>query len=270
MSKAFWNPAAWLEQSGGLVRGRVDGAVEHHRPDVGREGLRVHRADLGSVGVADVGELLIAQRGAQNVEILCHVTGSDRAEERGTVYLSGAAGPLDTVAHALLDPRVRLRDLLRGAEPIVGGPVGVALRIRTARDRRRRRSGPSRVEADQVEAFPQILGIAGGDDLPELGGTADPGAAEVEDGGPDAVAGGRRPEYGDLHLLAVGLVVFHGHRQMAALHVRAAQHLLGVIVRAELGARAPLELLAVVLLEPGRYRGRAGRRWSGRRGRGTG
>ena len=49
---------------------RVDGAVEDHRPHLVREGLRAGRADPRAVRVAQVGQLRIAQRGPQHVEVL--------------------------------------------------------------------------------------------------------------------------------------------------------------------------------------------------------
>ena len=67
-----------------LGRGRreVDGTVEHHRSDAGGEQLRVHRADGGPVGVAEVGELRIAEGGTDVLQVMGDGPGADLGEPR--------------------------------------------------------------------------------------------------------------------------------------------------------------------------------------------
>ena len=84
----------------------VDGAVEDHRAHVLRELLGVERPDPGAVRVAEVGQLVVAERRAHRVEILGHVGGSDVGEEV-LAHLVHAA--LDEVLGLLLDVRDALR-----------------------------------------------------------------------------------------------------------------------------------------------------------------
>jgi hypothetical protein len=63
---------------------RVQRAVQHHRPDPLREGLGVAGADPGAVGEAEVGQLLVTQHRAQDVQVAHHLPGAQVGQHRGT------------------------------------------------------------------------------------------------------------------------------------------------------------------------------------------
>ena len=74
--------AAHLAQRGGrAVERRVDRAVEHHAPDAIGELLGVERAEVRAVRVADVVEVLLAERGAEAVEIVRGLAGREVGED---------------------------------------------------------------------------------------------------------------------------------------------------------------------------------------------
>ena len=55
-----------MTRAGGRVGERwINRAVEHHRPDVLGEQLRVYRAEEGAVRLADIRQLLVTERGAE-------------------------------------------------------------------------------------------------------------------------------------------------------------------------------------------------------------
>ena len=122
---------------------RFDGAVERHRPDLVGEELRVHAAEAGAVGEAEVAELVVADRLPDAV----HVTsGVDRAEVRQLVAVLLLAG----VREALVE-RVELVDLI-GLGHGVERRVDVLLLVAHA-DERVALTDAAGIEAHEIEAL---------------------------------------------------------------------------------------------------------------------
>ena len=65
---------------------RVDGAVEHQRAHVLRKRLGVGGADPGAIGVAEVGQLAIAEHRAQHVHVLDDLARAEVGEHLRTVF----------------------------------------------------------------------------------------------------------------------------------------------------------------------------------------
>lgn len=133
-------------------RQRVDVAVEDHGPDLVGEQVGVGGAQDGPVGDAEVIELRLAHRPAEQVEVLGGVGGRHVAQEVGVALLAAAAQVLVRVdpgrallgAHREAGRFVRAPGLglLGGVEAVHGGAVADA---------------PG-VPADDVEPFAQVLG----------------------------------------------------------------------------------------------------------------
>ena len=81
-SSACSKPAALARCSSPMRRRQVDGGVEHQRPDPVGELLRVDRADHGAVGVAEVRQPVVAERGAEPIEVAGDVAAADPREPR--------------------------------------------------------------------------------------------------------------------------------------------------------------------------------------------
>ena len=129
----------------------VDGAVEDHRPHVLRVGLGVGGADPGAVRVAEVGQLVVAQRRADGIQIPGDVDGSDIGQEVLAHLVDAAADELLGLVLDVGHARRAVVDVRLGAQPVVVG-------IRVAPDRRPRRPHPAGVEPDQVEPLADPLG----------------------------------------------------------------------------------------------------------------
>ena len=67
-----------------LLRGEVGGddAVEHHPADLLGEEVGVDRAEVGAVRLAEVGELLLAERGPQHVQVASGIPRRHVCEQR--------------------------------------------------------------------------------------------------------------------------------------------------------------------------------------------
>ena len=135
-------PLACASEPCDVVLLRVDRAVEHHRPDLGREQLGVGGAEQRAVGEAQVGQLLVADRGADRVHVLGGLLGG---EEWQLVAVLRAAA----VAIFLFSATKASKSAwLTGSG--VGGEAGVLVGVADALDRVGP-ADPARVEADDVE-----------------------------------------------------------------------------------------------------------------------
>ena len=126
-----------------LVEGRIDGAVEDQGTHSIRVGVGVHRADEGPVREPEVGELVVPDRGTDDVEVLDDISRADMGEKV-------AVAPLAAVGERLLAGE-HGRPLLI----VIGGEVRgeEMIEVVDAPDRRARVHAP-RVEADDVEPCP--------------------------------------------------------------------------------------------------------------------
>src|SRR5690606_31181617 len=177
---------------GAVVRpGRgVPVAVEDHRADLAGEQVGVGGAQVRAVGVAPVGELLVADRAPEQVQVPGGVGGRYVAQEFGVAFLAVAGqlfvggGP----GRALLRPdreagRLGLLPggcLLGAAEAVHGGAV----------------ADPAGVPADDVETLPDLVGerlVV----LRHLHGAGPAGSAGVEEEGAGAPAGVGRLAFDD-------------------------------------------------------------------------
>ena len=79
---------------GGLRAGqrRVLRAVQGHAPDAAREELGIGGADRGAVGVAEVVELFVADRGAQDIEVARRIGLAHVIDETGDLGVRPARG----------------------------------------------------------------------------------------------------------------------------------------------------------------------------------
>ena len=156
-----------------LVRVGVDGAVEDHRSNLVGVGLGVERSDPGAVRVAEIGQLVVAEAGADRVEILCHVGGSEVGQEL-LAHLVHAA--LDELLVLLLDVRDALRRVIHrgvGAQPVV-------VRVGVAPHRGRGLGDAAWIEADEIEPLAHRLRQRGRQRRGDLD-TRLTGAAGVDD-----------------------------------------------------------------------------------------
>ena len=201
---------------------RVEHAVDDHAPAPCREEVRVDVAEVRAVRHAVVGELLVADRLAQQVHVASDVRGRHVAQDRPAVTQAALA-----VAAERVDVRSELRVLVReergAGQELVGGLVG-----REAAQRGRP-GHATRVEPDDVEA---------GQDLrapQELRGRDDRGAGaartpRVHEHRPDAVGlvVGPTPGQGEVDRRPVRGVVVERHLRAGALQpvaaARPAQH----------------------------------------------
>lgn len=121
--------------------GRRDIAVEHHRANAVGKQRRVRRAQDGAVRETQVVELALAERGAEYVDVPCHVLGTDLGRERAVLRATrtGIASP-DLVG----ERRPRLERVIGGRRRELDRAIG---RLRTR--------GPARIEADDIEALAQ-------------------------------------------------------------------------------------------------------------------
>ena len=171
----------------------VDRTVEHQGPVVAGEQRGVRGAEEGAVGEAQVGELAVADSGAEGVHVPCDVRGRDVPED------------LSVPLHARVDVRLHLGDVGGAVERLgCGHRLRVdaqLLLVHPAVDRRGALPDAAGVEGDDVEALVEVGEEAGTVALQIV----DSGAAwatEVEEERSDAVGLVRRghPRHGDLHL----------------------------------------------------------------------
>ncbi len=151
-------------EGGGI---RVNGPVKHQRAHVGREQLRVPGAQVGPVRLAEVGELAVAERGAQHVHVPRGALRAHVGQQRPGVPLASTGEEL-----ALRDDHGQLRRIGRG---VVGLEIPVQLRPGHAVHSRLTAAYATRVESNHVE--PGAHG--GGDDALGLQRVADAGAARA-------------------------------------------------------------------------------------------
>ena len=114
------------------------------------ERLGVGGADSSAVGVAEIGQLVVAQRRADGIQIPGDSHGPDIAQET-------PADLGDTAGHELLGFVLDVRHTRRAVVDIRLLPQPVVVGIGVAPDRGPRYAHPARVEADQIEAFPDPL-----------------------------------------------------------------------------------------------------------------
>ena len=83
VDRAFAGPGVELEQAEEVVAvlPRVHGAVERQGPDPGGVEVGVHRAEVGPVGEAQVAQLLVADGGAEPVEVADGVLGAGEVHQ---------------------------------------------------------------------------------------------------------------------------------------------------------------------------------------------
>src|ERR1700722_952826 len=186
-------------------------AVEHHRAHVLRIRLGVRGADAGSVGVTEVGQLLITERGPQHVKVFGDSGGADVGQEL-FAHLVDAA--LHEIFGGLFDVCNACRavvDLRIGALLVVVG-VGVTPHLRLGQ------SNPARIEADQIETFlklrRQVLGHRRG--CIDSGFARAPG---VDHQRADLRAGSRELDDGNGCGSGVGLGVVDRYAELAALRI---------------------------------------------------
>ncbi|MBK6663319.1 MAG: hypothetical protein IPG47_11465 [Thermoflexaceae bacterium] len=192
--------------------GEVDGAIEHHRADGAWEQAGVDLPDLGAVAEAEVRELLVAEGGAEAVEVPGDVAGAEVGED---IAVGGGA----FVGEGPREPR-------EGVELgfVVGAGVGCGKRDEggmagygTAA------ADASRVETDDVEAVQDAVGQVGCPLAHELD-AARARAAGVDDEGADAlraVAGGEADD-GELDLAGGDAGVVEGEGEEGAFEAIAA------------------------------------------------
>ena len=132
------------------VGGRVDDAVEHHRPDAVGEEVGVGGAQVGAVRRPQVGQPLVADRLPQPVQVPRHV-GRREMRQEGGVALAAAAGE---VLGGAQPRRLLVRtDGHGGYGREERGPLGEAGEAADGRAL----ADAARVEADDVEPRAQRL-----------------------------------------------------------------------------------------------------------------
>ena len=135
------------------VAARLERSVEHHRPHPLREQPGVDAAEVCAVGDADVGDLLVAEGGADLVHVACGVGGGVEAQRVVVVRVAGGAElVVDVVERLLLRGRVgRVVEVHGRVDRGVVDAVDGARALHAAG-----------VEADEVEApvEPELLSIA--------------------------------------------------------------------------------------------------------------
>ena len=94
---------------------RVDDAVEHHRPHVGREEGRVGQPEQCAVGLAHVGEAAVPQRGSEPVHVARRVDRADVGEHVGARLLAPGGELLQPGEEGRLLARCRGHGVGRGA-----------------------------------------------------------------------------------------------------------------------------------------------------------
>ncbi len=189
----------------------VDHTVEDHPADVAGEERRVHRPEVGPVGGAHVGELLLAEPGAQHVQVTGVVGGRVVAQR----------GP--RVACAALRVRLRLGGLLAlerlgGAPRALARDLGVLRRVLAGQ--RRRAPYTARRVADEV-VRPCRPAPAVHLRVQREVHAGRPGTARIEDERALALlggAGGAGPAHGQGDLLVLGAGVVQRDGEPAALH----------------------------------------------------
>ena len=117
---------------GGVLHGgqrRVDGAVEHHGPHVGREELGVGGAEECAVGVAHEGQPGVAEGGPDPVEVPGGIDGAHVGEDAAAVVLALGGVLLVVAEQGLLrgrGGRDRVDELAGGDGPPGARPATVA------------------------------------------------------------------------------------------------------------------------------------------------
>ncbi|PQM48092.1 hypothetical protein C1Y40_01688 [Mycobacterium talmoniae] len=194
---------------GHRVDAGVDGAVEHHGPGVLAEPLQVGGAQLGAVAVAQVVDLLLAQRLTHHVHIPGGGDGAHVAQEVQPHPVRARLSQLLVDALDVGDPGRAVVDHRFAPERVELG-VGAAPQLRGGMP------DAARIEPDQVE-------VAADRGLRQR--RAHPGhrvdgrgarPARVDQQRPDPLPGRRDPDHRQLGLLAVGMVVVDRHRHPGA------------------------------------------------------
>ena len=187
----------------------IDRTVEDHRPHIAGESLGVGGPDPGAVGVAQVVQFVIADRRAQRVKVLGDTRGANIGQE---IW----AHLIDATLHEGLRLTLDSPHTVGAVVHHRIGPQTVVVGIGVAPHRRSGRADPARVEAHQVEPLAHV----GRQSLDDAGGGLDTGfprPARVDDQRTNLLAGGRKPDQRQDGLVAVGLVVVDGDRDLAAL-----------------------------------------------------
>ena len=219
------------------VTARLERRVEHHRPHPLREQPGVDASEVGAVADADVGDLLVADGGADRVHVAGGVGGGVEAQRAVVLRLARRAELVVDVVEGL-----RLLGRVGGVVEVDGGvDGGVVDAFDTARA-----LYAARVEADEV-VLPLQPELAV-DRRRRIGRevVARPaGAARVEQDRPLSVALRRQPDQSEIDRADLGVGVVERDGERGALQVG-----IGLV-----GARAP------------RQRARLGRRLRRRRRR---
>src|SRR5690606_11721372 len=198
-----------LDQQFGGGERRVDGAVQDEGADVLGELLGVEGSEVGAVGGAVVGELVVAQGGAEDVHVAGGVDGAHVGElvrGLGLAVLGELLAFRSEGAGLLLVVRGGV-----GGEEVVELGAGVAADGVAAGD-------AAGVEADDVEALAEV-GAEGTADLADEVDAGAAGSARVGEQRADPVGGvlGREPDDGDAELVAGRLGVVQRHLDGGAL-----------------------------------------------------
>jgi hypothetical protein len=138
---------AGLVAAAGGPRHRVEDPVHDQGPDLAGEQVGVGGAQVGTVGVAGVGQLGVADGPAQQVHVAGHVGGRHVVEDRAAALGAGPGdGPVGPDPDPFLLPGERERDRPHVGDGVVEGLIAAQRRWRTGRPRSlrlRRRSSPS-------------------------------------------------------------------------------------------------------------------------------
>ena len=243
-----------LLEARGLGDGAVDGrlarvecAVEDQRADVLREVLGVGRPEPGAVGEAEVGQLLVAERRPQDVEVTGGVAGADVGEDVRADAVGAALRVLPVLLLGLGDPG-------RGGVDVEVAALDLPLAVGEAVDRGRAGADTARVEADDVEPLRQraVGSFAGAEQRRHGAHARRTRATRVDHERPDLVAGRLEAQHAELGGAALGVRVVERDLQPRAVVALLGEG--GPVVRAgERGARPPRERLRVEPPEPRRH-----------------
>ena len=184
---------------------RVENAVDDEGADPRGEQVGVVLAEDRAVGEAEVVDLLVAERAAQQVHVAGRV-GTGHVVEDGAA-VTGACGGQRVVGRPkdpLLGRGVRERERRQDRDRLVEGVEAA---------QRRAEVDPAGVEPDDVEPGPQLQGQHLGHGADELHAGA-ARAARIEHQRADALTGvsSRQPDHRDADLLALRVAVVQGDR----------------------------------------------------------